>query len=199
MLRALLLQKIMYKDHMCCALFQSFPQRLEITQALCHVVLSFLDTCRCSYLLIWHKKNSCVLLSSTKGGDECSMCSDHCFRLNQSLEVMPCPTGSCTTPPNNASISNFSTRNNYTTMAPIDEAIADLKLCEAGDNFSLRCITKKHGVSHSKLSQRWNHQTGPWAAGYTAQQLLSPQQEERLVEYIGGLTARGLPPTRAMI
>jgi hypothetical protein len=39
MLRALLLQKIMYKDHMCCALFQSFPQRLEITQALCHVVL----------------------------------------------------------------------------------------------------------------------------------------------------------------
>ncbi|KAF1952216.1 hypothetical protein CC80DRAFT_518944 [Byssothecium circinans] len=45
-------------------------------------------------------------------------------------------------------------------MAPIDEAIADLESREAGDNFSLR---------------------GPRAAGYAAQQLLSPQQEEGLV------------------
>jgi hypothetical protein len=84
-------------------------------------------------------------------------------------------------------------------MAPIDEAIADLKLREAGDNFSLWCIAKKHGVLHSTLSQRWNHQTGPQAARYAAQQLLSPQQEEELMEYIGGLTACGLPPMRAMI
>jgi hypothetical protein len=84
-------------------------------------------------------------------------------------------------------------------MAPIDKAIADLKSREAGDNFSLWCIVKKHGVLHSTLSQRWNYQTGPWAAGYAAQQLLSPQQEEGLMEYIGGLTACGLPPTRAMI
>jgi hypothetical protein len=55
---------------------------------------------------------------------------------------------------------DFSTCNNYTTMAPIDEAIADLKLREAGDNFSLWCIAKKHGVLHSTLSQRWNYQTG---------------------------------------
>jgi hypothetical protein len=31
------------------------------------------------------------------------------------------------------------------------------------------------------------------------QQLLSSQQEEELVEYIGALTACGLPPTRAII
>jgi hypothetical protein len=94
---------------------------------------------------------------------------------------------------------DFSTCNNYTTMAPIDEAIADLKLREAGDNFSLWCIAKKHGVLHSTLSQRWNYQTGSWAAGYAAQQLLSPQQEKGLVEYIGRLTACGLPPMRDMI
>jgi hypothetical protein len=84
-------------------------------------------------------------------------------------------------------------------MAPIDEAIANLESREAGDDLSLRSIAKRYGVSHSTLSRRWNHQTGPRAAGYAAQQLLSPQQEEGLVEYIGGLTARGLPPTRAMI
>jgi hypothetical protein len=40
--------------------------------------------------------------------------------------------------------------------------------------------------------------TGPWQDGYAAQQELSPQQEE-LVRYLGELTARELPPTRAMI
>ncbi|KAF1972569.1 hypothetical protein BU23DRAFT_508372, partial [Bimuria novae-zelandiae CBS 107.79] len=82
--------------------------------------------------------------------------------------------GSCTTPPNNASISTFSTRDNYTTIALINKAIADLESREAGDNFSIQGIAKKYSVSHSTLSQRWNHQTGPWAARYAAQQLLSP-------------------------
>ncbi|KAF1964568.1 hypothetical protein BU23DRAFT_547393, partial [Bimuria novae-zelandiae CBS 107.79] len=45
--------------------------------------------------------------------------------------------GSCTTPPNNASISTFSTRDNYTTIALINKAIADLESRKAGDNFSI--------------------------------------------------------------
>ncbi|KAF1971589.1 hypothetical protein BU23DRAFT_646073 [Bimuria novae-zelandiae CBS 107.79] len=60
-------------------------------------------------------------------------------------------------------------------MAPINKAIADLESREAGDNFSIRGIAKKYGISHLTLSQRWNHQTGPRAARYAAQQLLSPQ------------------------
>jgi hypothetical protein len=84
-------------------------------------------------------------------------------------------------------------------MAPIDKAIADLKLHEQDKDFSIRGIAKKHGVEYSTVRRRWTGQTGPRAAGYASQQLLSPQQEEGLVEYIGGLTARGLPPTRAMI
>jgi transposase-like protein len=84
-------------------------------------------------------------------------------------------------------------------MALIDKAIADLKLHKQDKDFSIRGIAKKHGVEYSTLRRRWMGQTGPRAARYASQQLLSPQQEEGLVEYIRGLTARGLPPTRAMI
>jgi hypothetical protein len=100
---------------------------------------------------------------------------------------------------NNTSILSCSTHDNSTTMAPIDKAIEDLKLHEQDEDFSIRGIAKKHGVEYSTLRRRWTGQTGPRAAGHASQQLLSPQQEEGLVEYIGGLTAYGIPPTRAMI
>jgi hypothetical protein len=93
---------------------------------------------------------------------------------------------------NNTSILSFSTHDNSTTIAPIDKAIADLKFHEQDGIFSIRGIVKKHDVEYSTLRRRW-------AARYASQQLLSPQQEEGLVEYSGGLTARGVPPTRAMI
>jgi hypothetical protein len=112
---------------------------------------------------------------------------------------VPYPTGWCTTPSNNESISTFSTCNNYTAMASIYEAIEDLEVREAKHDFSLQGVVKRYSVSHSTLNQRWNYQTGSWAAEYATQQLLSSQQEERLVKYIGGLTACGLPPTRVMI
>jgi hypothetical protein len=84
-------------------------------------------------------------------------------------------------------------------MAPIDEAIADLKSHERDEDFSIRGIAKKHGVEYSTLRRRWTGQTSSKQVGYAQQQKLSPQQEEGLVQYIGGLTARRLPPTRAMI
>jgi hypothetical protein len=100
---------------------------------------------------------------------------------------------------NNTSILSFSTHDNSTTIAPIDKAIADLKFHEQDGVFSIRGIANKHDVEYSTLRRRWTGQTGPRAARYASQQLLSPQQEEGLVEYSGGLTARGVPPTRAMI
>ncbi|KAF1828973.1 hypothetical protein BDW02DRAFT_651685 [Decorospora gaudefroyi] len=84
-------------------------------------------------------------------------------------------------------------------MALIDKAVADLKSHEQDEDFSIQGIAKKHSVEYSTLRRRWTGQTAPRAARYASQQLLSPQQEEGLVEYIRGLTARGLPPTRAMI
>jgi hypothetical protein len=100
---------------------------------------------------------------------------------------------------NNTSILSFSTHDNSTTTAPIDKAVAELKLHEQDEDFSTRGIAKTHGVEYSTLRRRWTGQTGPRAVRYDSQQLLSPQQEEGLMEYIGGLAARGLPPTRAMI
>jgi hypothetical protein len=92
-----------------------------------------------------------------------------------------------------------STRDNSTTMAPIDEAIADLELREQGAQFSLKEIADKHGVERSTLGRRWRGVTRSKEEGYTKQQALSPQQEIELVVYIEKLTKRGLPPTREMI
>jgi hypothetical protein len=84
-------------------------------------------------------------------------------------------------------------------MAPIDEAIEDLKSREEGEQFSLREIADKYGVQRSTLGRRWRGVTRSKEDGYANQQALSPQQEMELVRYIETLTKRGLPPTREMI
>jgi hypothetical protein len=95
--------------------------------------------------------------------------------------------------------SRTSTHNNSTTMAPIDEAIKDLKLREEGEQFSLKVIADKYGVQRSTLGRRWRSVTRSKEEGCANQQALSPQQEMELVQYIVTLTKRGLPPTREMI
>jgi transcriptional regulator with XRE-family HTH domain len=92
-----------------------------------------------------------------------------------------------------------STRNISTTMAPIDEAVAGLKLCEEGEQFSLKEIADKYGVERSTLGRRWRGVTRSKEEGYASQQALSPQQEIELVGYIEKLPKKGLPPTREMI
>jgi hypothetical protein len=84
-------------------------------------------------------------------------------------------------------------------MAPIDEAIADFKSCEPGDDDALENIAKEHGVDRSTLGRRFKGVTGPRQDGYASQQKLNPQQEEGLVQYIQGLSGRRLPPSGAMI
>jgi hypothetical protein len=84
-------------------------------------------------------------------------------------------------------------------MAPIDEALAEIELHDPGDGFTLKNIAEKHGVDRSTLGQRCKGKTGPRSDGYASQQLLNPQQEQALVQYIEDLTARGQPPMRAMI
>jgi hypothetical protein len=84
-------------------------------------------------------------------------------------------------------------------MAPIDKALAEIELHKPGDGFTLRNIAEKHGVDCSTLGRRCKGKTGLQSNGYASQQLLNPQQEQALVQYIKDFTARGLPPTRAMI
>jgi hypothetical protein len=118
---------------------------------------------------------------------------------------IPCPCTSCPesahAPPNTKPRLNSiaSTRDNTTTMAPIDEAIADLESREPGERSTLKEISEKHGVDRSTLGRRWRRVTASRDEGYSKQQALRPQQELELVRYIEQLTKRGLPPTREMI
>ena len=84
-------------------------------------------------------------------------------------------------------------------MAPIDDAIADLKSQEGGEHFSYTEVAAKHNVVRSTLTRRYKAQTRPVQVKAAEQQKLSLQQELELVHYIGEITDRGLPPTREMV
>jgi transcriptional regulator with XRE-family HTH domain len=117
----------------------------------------------------------------------------------KTLVNVPCPCPSCTDEACARLNTSTSTRDNSTTKAPIDDAIADLESREAGEDFTLQEIATKHGVTRSTLSRRWRGVTRSNNDGYSAQQTLSPQQEYELVLYIEQLTSQGLSPTRTMV
>jgi hypothetical protein len=93
----------------------------------------------------------------------------------------------------------LSTRNNSTTMAPIDDAIAAIDARESEDDSTLTKIADEFVVDRSTLGRRCKGATTTREAGYASQQKLNPQQESELVAYIEELTKRALLPTRAMI
>jgi hypothetical protein len=68
-------------------------------------------------------------------------------------------------------------------MAPIDEAIEDLKSRKPGEKFILREIDDKYGVNRFTLGRRWKGVTGSKQEGYNQQQALSSEQELELVRY----------------
>jgi hypothetical protein len=84
-------------------------------------------------------------------------------------------------------------------MAPIDDAIAAFESQEPGEKLTLQACADEYGVERSTLGRRIRGRTRPIEAKATSQQKLNPRQEMELVEYIGDLTKRGLPPTREMI
>jgi hypothetical protein len=84
-------------------------------------------------------------------------------------------------------------------MAPIDDAIAAFESQEPGEKLTLQACADEYGVERSTLGQRIRGRTRPIEAKATSQQKLNSRQEMELVEYIGDLTKRGLPPTREMI
>jgi hypothetical protein len=92
-----------------------------------------------------------------------------------------------------------STRDNSTSMAPIDDAIAAIDARDSEDDSTLTEIADKFGVDRSTLGRKCKGTTTTQEAGYALQQKLNPQQESEPVAYIEELTKRALPPTRAMI
>jgi hypothetical protein len=84
-------------------------------------------------------------------------------------------------------------------MTPTEEALAAIKLREPGDDLVYQEYADWFGVDRVTLAQRHQGRQGLQTAKIFDQKKLTPQQEEELVLYIGDLTRRGLPPTRAMI
>jgi hypothetical protein len=93
----------------------------------------------------------------------------------------------------------FSTRIISTTMAPIDDAIAELESLQPGEKLCYTTTAKKHGVVRSTLMQRYTGQTRARNERDLDQWKLNPQQEHELILYIEHLTRQGLPPTRSMV
>jgi hypothetical protein len=81
-------------------------------------------------------------------------------------------------------------------MDPIELALKDLKL---QNTKNISAVAKLHGVDRSTLSRRFNGVTNPAKMQHEKQQLLSPQQEKELIEYINMLTKRGTLPTTAIV
>ncbi|KAF1940372.1 hypothetical protein EJ02DRAFT_406678, partial [Clathrospora elynae] len=84
-------------------------------------------------------------------------------------------------------------------MGAIEDAIEAIKLQEPGEDFSYRKVAETYNINQTTLSRRHKHSQAPQTVKAVNQQKLNPQQEDELVQYIEGLTRRGLPPTREMI
>jgi hypothetical protein len=84
-------------------------------------------------------------------------------------------------------------------MTAIQDAIPAIERMSEGASFLYTKVAKDFKFDHSTLSRRHQGKQAPRAAKAVQQQKLNPQQEEKLIIYIGELTERGLPPTREMI
>jgi hypothetical protein len=83
-------------------------------------------------------------------------------------------------------------------MDPIQAAIEDYE-SQGPEEQSIQEVADKHSVWRSTMQRRMDGQIVPRTEHTTNTRKLSPQQEDELVLYIESLTARRLPPTRAMI
>ncbi|KAF1364937.1 hypothetical protein EJ07DRAFT_52527, partial [Lizonia empirigonia] len=83
-------------------------------------------------------------------------------------------------------------------MDPVQAAIEDYESQEPGEQ-SVQAVTDNHGVWRFTMQRRMDGQTVPRTEHTANTRKLSLQQEDELVLYIESLTARRLPPTRAMI
>jgi hypothetical protein len=84
-------------------------------------------------------------------------------------------------------------------MTAIQDAIPAIERMSEGASFLYTKVAKDFKFDRSTLSRRHQGKQAPRAAKAVQQQKLNPQQEEKLIIYIGELTERGLPPTREMI
>src|ERR1700712_4876124 len=95
-------------------------------------------------------------------------------------------------PPNNPT----SSRDNSTTMAPIDDAIAFLR---ASNDLNIAAVARRFNVNRSTLSKRFRGKTGSVARRIEGRRLLTNKQEQGLVKQIQRLCEWCLPPTPVIV
>jgi hypothetical protein len=84
-------------------------------------------------------------------------------------------------------------------MDLVQAAIEAYESQELGEQLSIQEVADNYGVWRSTMQRRMDGQSVPRAEHTTNTRKLSPQQDDKLVLYIESLTARRLPPTRAMV
>ena len=84
-------------------------------------------------------------------------------------------------------------------MPGINDALAEIHKLNLGDKLVYTKIARKHGVDRNTLSRAHRGVQVPRRVANEHQHKLTLQQKEDLVQYIELLSARRLPPTRAMV
>jgi hypothetical protein len=84
-------------------------------------------------------------------------------------------------------------------MSRIEEALAAIETLDEGEHFTYTSIPNTYGVSRVTLARRHQGILASRTEQAIKQQLLNPQQELELVQYIARLTEDGLSPARDMI
>ena len=84
-------------------------------------------------------------------------------------------------------------------MPGIKEALDEISTLKPDEKLVYAAIAQKHGVDRSTLSRVHRLNQVPRHVANDNQRKLSHQQEADPVKYIEELTARRIPPTRAMV
>jgi hypothetical protein len=107
---------------------------------------------------------------------------------------LPCSTLVCSI----TQVSNnpTSSRDNSTTMAPIDDAIAFLRV---SNDRNIAAVARRFNVNRSTLSKRFRGKAGSVARRIEGRRLLTNKQEQGLVKQIQRLCEWCLPPIPAMV
>jgi hypothetical protein len=93
----------------------------------------------------------------------------------------------------------LSTTHKSINMDPITKAIEEIELLGPVEGWSYRKIAREHGFACTTLRRIHQGQNKPMEEQKLRRQKLNPQQELELVNYIKGLTAHCLQPTREMV
>jgi transposase-like protein len=92
-----------------------------------------------------------------------------------------------------------STRNNSTTMTAIDEAIDDLKSQGSDSQNAYKAVAEKYGVVDTTLRRRYLSQTTTRATQHARQRVLTPQQDNELLQWIQEETQGQNPPSHQLV